>query len=105
MTYSVKEIFYTLQGEGFHAGRAAVFCRFSGCNLWSGREKDRSTAICKFCDTKFVGTNGATLPTNKIPETINLATNNKLEEFEIKSTRTYYWLLLLIPIYFLIKKK
>jgi 7-carboxy-7-deazaguanine synthase len=58
MTYSVKEIFYTLQGEGIHAGRAAVFCRFAGCNLWSGREKDRSSAVCKFCDTKFVGTNG-----------------------------------------------
>lgn len=58
MTYSVKEIFYTLQGEGTHAGRPAVFCRFSGCNLWSGRESDRSTAICKFCDTDFVGTDG-----------------------------------------------
>lgn len=58
MTYSVKEIFYTLQGEGANAGRAAVFCRFSGCNLWSGREADRSTAVCKFCDTDFVGTNG-----------------------------------------------
>lgn len=58
MTYSIKEIFYTLQGEGTHAGRPAVFCRFSGCNLWSGREEDRSTAICRFCDTDFVGTNG-----------------------------------------------
>lgn len=58
MTYSVKEIFYTLQGEGTHAGRPAVFCRFSGCNLWTGREEDRSDAICKFCDTDFVGTNG-----------------------------------------------
>lgn len=58
MTYSVKEIFKTLQGEGANAGRAAVFCRFSGCNLWSGREEDRSAAICKFCDTDFVGTNG-----------------------------------------------
>lgn len=58
MTYSVKEIFYTLQGEGRHAGRAAVFCRFSGCNLWSGREADRPTATCTFCDTDFVGTNG-----------------------------------------------
>lgn len=58
MTYSVKEIFYTLQGEGRNAGRAAVFCRFSGCNLWSGRELDRPTAICRFCDTDFVGTNG-----------------------------------------------
>lgn len=58
MTYSVKEIFYTLQGEGAQAGRAAVFCRFSGCNLWSGREVDRTKAICKFCDTDFVGTDG-----------------------------------------------
>ena len=56
--YAVKEIFYTLQGEGANTGRPAVFCRFAGCNLWSGREKDRSTAICKFCDTDFVGTNG-----------------------------------------------
>src|SRR5216117_370468 len=56
--YQVKEIFYTLQGEGMNAGRAAVFCRFSGCNLWSGREKDRSIAICQFCDTDFVGTDG-----------------------------------------------
>jgi len=58
MTYSVKEIFYTLQGEGLNAGRPAVFCRFSGCNLWSGREVDRATATCKFCDTDFVGTDG-----------------------------------------------
>lgn len=58
MTYSVKEIFYTLQGEGSHAGRAAVFCRFAGCNLWSGREEDRATAVCRFCDTDFVGTDG-----------------------------------------------
>ncbi len=58
MTYSIKEIFYTLQGEGTHAGRPAVFCRFSGCNLWSGRETDRASAVCKFCDTDFVGTDG-----------------------------------------------
>ena len=58
MTYSVKELFYTLQGEGAHSGRAAVFCRFSGCNLWSGLEKDRKNADCNFCDTDFVGTNG-----------------------------------------------
>lgn len=56
--YSLKEIYYTIQGEGVHTGRAAVFCRFSGCNLWSGLEKDRSTAICKFCDTNFWGTDG-----------------------------------------------
>ena len=58
MTYSVKEIFYTLQGEGGQAGMPAVFCRFAGCNLWTGREADRSSAICRFCDTDFVGTNG-----------------------------------------------
>jgi 7-carboxy-7-deazaguanine synthase (Cx14CxxC type) len=58
MTYAVKEIFYTLQGEGMNAGRAAVFCRFSGCNLWSGREADREKAVCTFCDTDFVGTDG-----------------------------------------------
>ena len=58
MSYAVKEIFMTLQGEGAHAGRAAVFCRFSGCNLWSGREQDRAGAICRFCDTDFVGTDG-----------------------------------------------
>lgn len=55
MTYTVKECFYTLQGEGIHAGRPAVFCRFSGCNLWTGREADRATAVCTFCDTDFIG--------------------------------------------------
>lgn len=58
MTYSVKEVFYTLQGEGANTGRPAVFCRFSGCNLWSGLERDRATAVCQFCDTDFVGTDG-----------------------------------------------
>ncbi|AYV49340.1 7-carboxy-7-deazaguanine synthase [Caulobacter flavus] len=58
MTYSVKEIFLTLQGEGGQAGKAAVFCRFSGCNLWTGREQDRHKAVCTFCDTDFVGTDG-----------------------------------------------
>ncbi len=58
MSYKVKEIFYTLQGEGGQSGRPAVFCRFSGCNLWTGREKDRAKAICQFCDTDFWGTNG-----------------------------------------------
>lgn len=58
MTYSIKESFYTLQGEGNHAGRPAVFCRFTGCNLWSGREEDRASAVCQFCDTDFVGVNG-----------------------------------------------
>ena len=58
MSYAVKEIFYTLQGEGANAGRPAVFCRFTGCNLWSGREKHRDKAVCRFCDTDFVGTDG-----------------------------------------------
>ncbi len=59
MSYAVKEIYYTLQGEGAQAGRAAVFLRFAGCNLWSGREEDRATAVCRFCDTDFVGLDGA----------------------------------------------
>jgi 7-carboxy-7-deazaguanine synthase (Cx14CxxC type) len=58
MAYAVKEIFYTLQGEGAQSGRAAVFCRFAGCNLWSGREADRAAAVCQFCDTDFVGVDG-----------------------------------------------
>lgn len=58
MSYAVKEIFYTLQGEGANTGRPAVFCRFTSCNLWSGREEDRSNAVCRFCDTDFVGTDG-----------------------------------------------
>ena len=58
MSYAVKEIFYTLQGEGANTGRPAVFCRFAGCNLWSGREADRADAACRFCDTDFVGTDG-----------------------------------------------
>jgi 7-carboxy-7-deazaguanine synthase len=59
MSYAVKEIFYTLQGEGAQTGRPAVFCRFSGCNLWSGREADRASAVCQFCDTDFVGIDGS----------------------------------------------
>jgi len=58
MSYAAKEIFYTLQGEGALTGRPAVFCRFAGCNLWSGREEDRAAAVCTFCDTDFVGTDG-----------------------------------------------
>ena len=58
MTYTIKEIYYTLQGEGAQAGRAAVFCRFAGCNLWTGREEDRARAVCQFCDTDFIGTDG-----------------------------------------------
>ncbi len=59
MTYTVKEIYFTMQGEGHQTGRPAVFLRFAGCNLWSGREEDRATAVCRFCDTDFVGTDGA----------------------------------------------
>ncbi len=58
MSYAINEVFYSLQGEGYHSGRAAIFCRFSGCNLWSGQEPDRAEAICKFCDTDFAGTQG-----------------------------------------------
>ena len=58
MTYNVKEIFYSIQGEGYHSGRPSIFCRFSGCNLWNGLEKDRELAKCNFCDTDFVGING-----------------------------------------------
>ncbi len=58
MSYAVKELFYTLQGEGLNAGRPAVFCRFAGCNLWNGREEDRANSVCQFCDTDFIGTDG-----------------------------------------------
>ena len=58
MSYAVNEIFFSVQGEGFHSGRPTIFCRFAGCNLWSGLEKHRANAICSFCDTDFVGTNG-----------------------------------------------
>ncbi|WMW78932.1 7-carboxy-7-deazaguanine synthase [Undibacterium cyanobacteriorum] len=70
MSYSIKEIFYTLQGEGTHAGRPAVFCRFAGCNLWTGREEDRSSAVCQFCDTDFVGTDGENGGKFKTPQAV-----------------------------------
>lgn len=73
MTYSVKEIFYTLQGEGAQAGRPAVFCRFAGCNLWSGLERDRHTAVCTFCDTDFVGTDGTGGGKFRTPEALAAA--------------------------------
>ena len=75
MTYSIKEIFYTLQGEGAHAGRPAVFCRFSGCNLWTGRESDRAGAVCQFRDTDFVGTDGEGGGKFKTPEELAAAIN------------------------------
>jgi len=71
MSYAVKEIFYTLQGEGRNAGRASVFCRFAGCNLWTGREADRERAVCRFCDTDFVGTDG--LGGGRFPDAAALA--------------------------------
>lgn len=70
--YSIKEIYYTIQGEGFHTGRPAVFCRFSGCNLWSGREEDRSKAICQFCDTNFWGTDGENGGKYNVSELVSL---------------------------------
>ncbi len=73
MTYSVKEIFYTLQGEGANTGRPAVFLRFAGCNLWSGREPDRANAVCRFCDTEFVGTDGVGGGKFETPEALALA--------------------------------
>ena len=75
MSYAVKEIFLTLQGEGVHAGRRAVFVRFAGCNLWSGLERDRDKAVCRFCDTDFVGTNG--LNGGKFREAADLAAHVK----------------------------
>ena len=76
MSYSVKEIYLTIQGEGFHTGKHAVFCRFSGCNLWTGLEKDRKNAICNFCDTDFVGTDGVN--GSKYPNAEQLA--NKIDK-------------------------
>tara|TARA_B100001029_G_scaffold47998_1_gene38062 strand:- start:4999 stop:5631 length:633 start_codon:yes stop_codon:yes gene_type:complete len=89
MSYSVKEIYLTIQGEGFHSGKHAVFCRFSGCNLWNGREKDRKKAICNFCDTDFVGTDGingskylnAELLANKIDKVWDKNINEKFVVF------------------------
>jgi 7-carboxy-7-deazaguanine synthase len=75
MSYSVKEIFYSLQGEGAQVGRPTIFCRFSGCNLWSGREQDRSNAICKFCDTDFIGVDG--IGGGKFKDALSLAKNVK----------------------------
>jgi len=89
MSYSVKEIYLTIQGEGFHTGKHAVFCRFSGCNLWTGLEKDRKKAICNFCDTDFVGTDGingskypnAELLANEIDKVWDKDINEKLVVF------------------------
>jgi len=82
MTYAVKEIFYTLQGEGANTGRAAVFCRFAGCNLWNGRERDRAEAICQFCDTDFVGTDGPGGGSFPTPEALAAAVSAAWPESE-----------------------
>jgi len=87
MSYAVKEIFYTLQGEGAQAGRAAVFCRFAGCNLWSGREADRATAICKFCDTNFFGVDGAGGGKFDSAETLALAVEEKWPKDSVAGKR------------------
>ncbi len=78
MSYAVKELFYTLQGEGANAGRPAVFCRFAGCNLWSGREQDRANAVCSFCDTDFVGTDGVNGGKFATPDTLVIAALGQL---------------------------
>ena len=89
MSYLVKEIFYSIQGEGYYAGRPAVFCRFAGCNLWSGKEEDRKDALCKFCDTDFVGTDGT--EGGKYPSAHELA--KKIRQFwpqaDIKSAKPF----------------
>jgi len=90
MTYTVKEIFYTLQGEGAQSGRAAVFCRFSGCNLWSGREEDRSRAVCQFCDTDFVGVGpdgGRFTSANELAEAIDRCWGGDEVAVETNGTR------------------
>jgi len=87
MTYSVKEIYYTLQGEGANTGRPAVFCRFSGCNLWSGKERHREKAICQFCDTEFVGTDGINGGRFSTPEEVALAVANQWPVDQVAGTR------------------
>ena len=85
MKYTIKEIFFTLQGEGYNTGKPAIFCRFAGCNLWNGKEKDRTSAKCSFCDTDFVGTdgeNGGKYNKDKLVEIIvNLWPKKKLQKF------------------------
>ena len=89
VTYSVKEIYYTLQGEGAQTGRPAVFLRFAGCNLWTGREKDRHNAICKFCDTQFVGTDGPGGGKFKSPEDLAQAARAHWPEGSIAHGKPY----------------
>jgi 7-carboxy-7-deazaguanine synthase len=87
MTYAVKEIYYTLQGEGARTGRAAVFLRFAGCNLWSGLERDRAEAVCKFCDTDFVGTDGG--GGAKFPNALELAKSVAAQWRRDRATQPY----------------
>ena len=89
MTYSVKEIYYTLQGEGAQTGRPAVFLRFAGCNLWTGREKDRARAVCKFCDTQFVGTDGPGGGKFKSPEALASTIAKHWPEDSASSSKPY----------------
>jgi 7-carboxy-7-deazaguanine synthase len=88
MSYKIKEIFYTLQGEGGQTGRAAVFCRFTGCNLWTGREKDRAKAICQFCDTDFVGTDGLNGGRFKTAAEVAAKVNEVWEEATISDVKS-----------------
>ncbi len=90
--YSVKELFATLQGEGAQAGRAAIFCRFAGCNLWSGREEDRPTAICQFCDTDFVGTDG--IGGGKFESAADLAKTIEATWLEVMGTQHYRYVVM-----------
>jgi 7-carboxy-7-deazaguanine synthase (Cx14CxxC type) len=85
--YAVKEIYYTLQGEGAHTGHAAVFCRFAGCNLWSGREADRASAICQFCDTDFADTDGPGGGKFASPEALSAAVEEKWPGSDARGTR------------------
>jgi 7-carboxy-7-deazaguanine synthase (Cx14CxxC type) len=89
MSYAVKEIFHTLQGEGFHTGRPAVFLRFAGCNLWTGLEKDRPTAVCQFCDTDFVGTDGEGGGKFQTPEALAEAVSSHWPAFSSAFARPY----------------
>lgn len=89
MSYAVKEMYYTLQGEGAHAGRPAVFLRFAGCNLWSGLERDRAGAVCNFCDTDFVGTDGPGGGKFKTAEALACAVADLWPSFAAKNVRPY----------------
>jgi 7-carboxy-7-deazaguanine synthase len=89
MSYAVKEIFYTLQGEGMNTGRPAVFLRFAGCNLWTGREQDRGSAVCRFCDTEFVGTDGPGGGKFDTAEALAAAVGQKWEPFPGASPRRF----------------